>query len=272
MSKLTPLDLYKHLPKTNCKACGLRSCMAFAVALIGAGNRLDACPHLSEETKDALSPLLEQITPKEGFREAINALRADVAKIDLAPLAERLGGTFENGKLHFICLGKDFAVSENGQVESVCHVNVWVELMLLNYIAMQGGHGLTGRWVAYAGLKNARPTAPYFEKRCEEPLRAIADAHADVFMDLIEIFGGLTVTGFDCDHAFILHPLPKVPFLILYTRAEGSLESKLMILLDSSITSYLPKEMITGIGRGIVEMFKKIVSRHQRVTDKLMFM
>ena len=30
----TPLELYKHLPKTNCGDCGIAACLAFAAAVI----------------------------------------------------------------------------------------------------------------------------------------------------------------------------------------------------------------------------------------------
>ncbi len=51
---LTGLEIYKHLPKTNCKDCGSPTCLAFAMALASGKAALDACPHVSEEAKAAL--------------------------------------------------------------------------------------------------------------------------------------------------------------------------------------------------------------------------
>ncbi len=51
---LTGLEIYKHLPKTNCKDCGLPTCLAFAMALASGKGSLDSCPHVTEETKSAL--------------------------------------------------------------------------------------------------------------------------------------------------------------------------------------------------------------------------
>jgi acetyl-CoA decarbonylase/synthase complex subunit gamma len=51
---LTGLEIYKHLPKTNCKECGSPTCLAFAMALAGGKASLDACPHVSDEAKAAL--------------------------------------------------------------------------------------------------------------------------------------------------------------------------------------------------------------------------
>jgi len=51
---LTGLEIYKHLPKTNCKKCGFPTCLAFAMALAGKKSSLDKCPDVTEEAKAAL--------------------------------------------------------------------------------------------------------------------------------------------------------------------------------------------------------------------------
>ena len=51
---LTGLDIYKLLPKTNCKECGFPTCLAFALKLAAKGAELSACPHVSAEAKAAL--------------------------------------------------------------------------------------------------------------------------------------------------------------------------------------------------------------------------
>ena len=51
---LTGLDIYKRLPKTNCKACGLPTCLAFAMSLAGSKTSLEKCPYVSEEAKEFL--------------------------------------------------------------------------------------------------------------------------------------------------------------------------------------------------------------------------
>lgn len=51
---LTGLEIYKQLPKTNCKECGSATCLVFAMALAGGKASLDACPHLSEEARSSL--------------------------------------------------------------------------------------------------------------------------------------------------------------------------------------------------------------------------
>lgn len=52
---LTGLDIYKLLPKTNCKKCGMPTCLAFAMQLAQKRAELDKCPTVSEEAKQALA-------------------------------------------------------------------------------------------------------------------------------------------------------------------------------------------------------------------------
>lgn len=51
---LKGLDIFKLLPKTNCKECGQPTCLAFAMALASGKATLEQCPHVSEEAKETL--------------------------------------------------------------------------------------------------------------------------------------------------------------------------------------------------------------------------
>ena len=52
---MTGIQIFKLLPKTNCKDCGSPTCLAFAMALAAGKAELDACPHVSEEAKAQLA-------------------------------------------------------------------------------------------------------------------------------------------------------------------------------------------------------------------------
>ncbi len=51
---LSGLDIYKLLPKTNCRDCGFPTCLAFAMQLAKKATSLDKCPHISKQAKEAL--------------------------------------------------------------------------------------------------------------------------------------------------------------------------------------------------------------------------
>jgi acetyl-CoA decarbonylase/synthase complex subunit gamma len=51
---LKALDIYKLLPKKNCKECGDPTCLTFAMKLAGGKTDVDLCPYLDEQAKSVL--------------------------------------------------------------------------------------------------------------------------------------------------------------------------------------------------------------------------
>ena len=60
--ELSPLDVYRLLPRTNCEECGEKNCMAFAAKVVNREVSIEECPPLLEEKYrseyDKLSKLL----------------------------------------------------------------------------------------------------------------------------------------------------------------------------------------------------------------------
>jgi acetyl-CoA decarbonylase/synthase complex subunit gamma len=52
---LSGIEIFKLLPKTNCKKCGFPTCLAFAMALAQGKAEIAKCPDISEEAKNKLS-------------------------------------------------------------------------------------------------------------------------------------------------------------------------------------------------------------------------
>jgi acetyl-CoA decarbonylase/synthase, CODH/ACS complex subunit gamma len=69
---LTGVEIFKLLPKTNCKKCGFPTCLAFAMKLAQRQASLDACPDVSEEAKqklgEASAPPVRPVTYGAGER------------------------------------------------------------------------------------------------------------------------------------------------------------------------------------------------------------
>jgi len=51
----TAIEIFKHLPKTNCGKCGLATCLAFAMQLANGKAKLESCPFVSEEGRAKLA-------------------------------------------------------------------------------------------------------------------------------------------------------------------------------------------------------------------------
>ena len=51
---LTGMQIYKSLPKTNCKDCGLPTCMVFAARMAEGAKNPEDCPPLVDLNKQRL--------------------------------------------------------------------------------------------------------------------------------------------------------------------------------------------------------------------------
>lgn len=71
---LTGIQIFKLLPKTNCKECGVPTCLAFAMNLASGKAELDSCPYVSEEARAQLSeasaPPIRPVVVGKGVRKA----------------------------------------------------------------------------------------------------------------------------------------------------------------------------------------------------------
>ncbi len=70
---LTGIQIFKLLPQTNCKECGVPTCLAFAMNLASGKAELDACPYVSDEAKEQLAeasaPPIRPVALGKGVRE-----------------------------------------------------------------------------------------------------------------------------------------------------------------------------------------------------------
>ncbi|MBN2013963.1 MAG: acetyl-CoA decarbonylase/synthase complex subunit gamma [Candidatus Altiarchaeota archaeon] len=58
VKRLTALQLYGHLPKTDCGRCGFKTCMSYALKLLEREAKPSDCPLLSDEQWNTLNKLL----------------------------------------------------------------------------------------------------------------------------------------------------------------------------------------------------------------------
>ncbi len=71
---LTGIQIFKLLPKTNCKECGVPTCLAFAMNLASGKAELDSCPYVSDEAREQLAeasaPPIRPVVLGNGVRKS----------------------------------------------------------------------------------------------------------------------------------------------------------------------------------------------------------
>jgi hypothetical protein len=260
----SPVDILKLLNKSNCRECGLATCLAFAAAVFKGQKQLGECPYLPDEIVAAMGGQTEKRkTVEEDMTETVEQLKQAVAQMDLAEAAPRIGAEYVHDKLIIKVLGKNFGVDARGNLSADIHMHPWVTIPILSYIINCQGKPVSGQWVPMRELKKGAAWYPLFAQRCEKPLKKVADAYPDLFRDLLHIFNGKQVEKhYDSDISLVLHPLPKIPILICYWHPEDGLESNLNIFFDAHADDNLGLESIYALGAGLVRMFEKIAVTH----------
>ncbi len=80
VKELSPIDVYKLLPRTNCKECGEDNCMAFAAKVVNREVSIDKCaPLLKKENEKAYKQLQDMLKPP--VREVIVGVGEKAVKI-----------------------------------------------------------------------------------------------------------------------------------------------------------------------------------------------
>ncbi|MEM2972230.1 MAG: acetyl-CoA decarbonylase/synthase complex subunit gamma [Candidatus Bathyarchaeia archaeon] len=80
LKELSPIDVYKLLPKINCKECGEENCMAFATKVVNREIAIEKCPPLlTKEHEKAYRQLKEMLKP--AVKEVVIGVGENAVKI-----------------------------------------------------------------------------------------------------------------------------------------------------------------------------------------------
>ncbi len=258
------MEIFQVLDKSNCRDCMEKTCLAFAGAVYTGRRKIEECPKLDRETIERFSEAPARDAVIEQNRDDyLNDLKERAARTDLAPVADRLGGRYANGRLTLKVLGKDFSVDQSGHLSADIHVNPWVAIPFLDYVLAAKGLPVSGRWISFRELKDGQERYPLFQKRCEAAMKQVADHYPDLFDDMVHIFGGRQVPeAFASDISVVLYPLPKFPIMICYWQPEDGLASSLNVFFDATAAGNLEIGSIFSLGAGLALMFERLALRH----------
>lgn len=244
----------------------LPSCMAFAGAVFQNQKQVTDCPDIDLEAIGALAGNLTKSTaPLDEQQQIINGYRREIENIDLTATAKRLNAPIRAETIVINCLGKDFKIDATGDMASECHKNSWVQLPVLNYILHSKGLQPKGDWRSFGELRGAEDWNRFFSYRCELEMAKLADAHTELFFELLHLFGAKEIQAeTNADHSLVIFPLPLVPIVINYWEAEDAFDAQLNMLFDQTAEDNLNAESIYTLCRGIVEMFRQLLVKHTK--------
>ena len=255
--RLTPLQLYKLTPKTNCGKCGLATCLAFATQVVVGQVELDACPYLDGE---AVEPIRCQLADqhksgiglkREGFEKALEFLRKEIARWNFKTIAESLGAEYAEAEgvsaLRFPYFGRQVTVT-HGDVsdDSGGELDPYEKILIFNYV-IGGATEPAGAWVGMESLPNSVSKIKSLKAHCED---RIAQAFAGRASRLPVVIRGLgqqvPLESEKVDFAAEFQVLPRLKLRVLWwdeDQSEG-FEAKAKFLFDSRVLQVLDLESL----------------------------
>lgn len=262
---ISTLELFKHLPRTNCQECGYPTCLAFATQVVVEGAELAGCPHLSAEVQDLAGTIKSQQDNGVGRKRdnlaiALKFLQEKVAPVDFAAAAAGLGAVYgiEAGRpyLSFRYFTRPVQVfKDEVRYDQGFEPNPWDPILLYNYIA-SGGHRLPcGQWVKFPSLPNSVSKTKTL-LRLQKQLAEAVTGRTPAFERQARALGGEPVTvSQDATCQFLFFPLPHLPLLLVFHEAEPeeNFAAEAHFLFDAQVMDYLDLESLLFLVERLME-------------------
>lgn len=270
---ISALDLYKKLPRTNCGACGVPTCLAFATKVVVEGKALEDCPYLPPEALSLADRIAGQQQQGIGRKRdqlaiALKHLQEKVAPLDLEAQAARLGAEFgqEDGRpyLRFPYFGRPVQVFKDEiRYAPAAAPNPWDAILLYNYIASHGSRPPQGSWVKFESLPNSISKAKTLH-RLERDLAAAFSGRVPTLSHRAATLGAVPVRfSNQADLQAVFTPLPRLPILLIFREAEPEegFAAQAEFLFDAGVLDYLDLE-------SLLFLVERLMDHLQEETEK----
>jgi hypothetical protein len=199
---------------------------------------------------EKLSPVFERI-----YEDYLKQL----ADVNLAERAEKLGGRAEDGAAVIPLFGLEHRVSADGIIgpdgRRPPHM---VSVVLSKYLLTCPPVEPTGTdWVSYKDFMDASPYVEGFGNTAEKPIAERFSGRVEALGGACAALGAAPAEGdFQYDAAASFRPLPKVPMLLLFSDADEEFPARSVILFERRARSYLDVECLAILG-GMLAAFLK---------------
>ncbi|RJO74061.1 MAG: DUF3786 domain-containing protein [Myxococcales bacterium] len=257
------VEIYKDLPRTNCKDCSRAGCFQFAAAVHLGEVDFGQCPHLEEARRREMTARLEAEREKgdgtkpSSSEQALVALCQEMARADLSTLAGKSGAEHIPGPpetLRLSLFGVPHFIYRN-DVRAVDgrESDILVKILLMLYATWANGAPVTGEWVAFKQLPNAIGKAKSFEKHIARLARHF-EGRMDNLKAVAASLGGRAISTESADAAFEFQALPALALRLLYWEGDDDFPARASLLMDATIPNYLDQEGTVFLAETLVNL------------------
>jgi hypothetical protein len=161
--------------------------------------------------------------------------------------ANRLGGTGDADQASVPVFGIPRDVRLDGVYQDGRRLDIIGSILTVRYLLQSGDHKITNLWLPYRDLKDGAQFSSYIKIHIED---RIAESFAGKTSLLRTRFDALKATPWSgeiqADLSVVVHPLPRVPVLCLFTDRDEEFPASFQFFFDSSASSYLDLEALAA--------------------------
>lgn len=262
---ISALQLFKHLPQTNCKECGYPTCLAFATQVVVEGADLSGCPYLADEARAMAATIKEQQDNGVGRKRdnlaiALRFLQEKVAPVDFAAAAVGLGARYgEEGERPYLTF-RYFCRPVRVYKDDITYgqgyePNPWDAILLYNYVSSGGHRPPCGRWVKFPELPNSVSKTKTLLRLQRQLAEAVTGKVAAFARCARELGGSPTLVTQDATLQFIFQLLPNLPILLVFYEAEPEehFAAEAHFLFDAQVMDYLDLESLLFLVERLID-------------------
>ena len=194
------------------------------------------------------------------FEDTCKAYRDQLRRLDMAPLAARLGVRLDGDGVRVPLLGALYRVSPGGVFDPCGEIPGFdVCVLLLKYLLRCPETPPAAKdWVSYRGLKDSGPLTVYFAKEVEGAIAAAFSGRAAALAAAGAALSG-RAPDISAHYDLALHfdALPRVPLCLLFNDADDEFPATCSLLFERRAEVYLDPECLAMLGRHLSVRLKR---------------
>lgn len=251
------LEIVKATPKTNCKACGQVSCMAFAVAVMAGKIDISACPYIQSPDMPAPSHSFESVDAETAL---LKELKGKIQGVALEKKASFLGaeivGHNDSIALRLPYLGSWVLISKTGVFfENEMELDPRDQILLYNYVFFASDAPLSGNWVGLETFPNSISKVVTLRRYTEDKLADAFDGRLNELREILAGMGAVLLEDCHADLCMQVPVLPKVPLQIHFWNSspEDGFTAQVKVLFDANAMQFLDIESLVFAAERMAE-------------------
>ncbi len=260
----TYLDLLKILPKTNCRECGLESCLLFALKVFSREVSPEKCPYLDQSLLPQEFQSM-QLTFNY-LLENLKFLKNKFKSLNLLEVAPHLGGEIDLLKravylpymermIRISLTEEGFPLEISTEKEALDPRD---EILICNYFIFNGREPLSDKFVGLEAFPHSISKVKTLKLYAEDPLAEFINSNRK---RMAEFLDGFRIEAFEespTGLSFIVWALPRIPLRVNFWDGdeEEGLPPSCKVLYNEKALSYLDLECLVFCAERFYEILK----------------